>query len=135
MSTTAPSDDAVLRFDEGIPGFPDLRRFQLIELVGGGAFQLLQSLDDESMSMIVCSPWVFFPDYALEIGDSDEEALDIHRAEDAIVFCPVTVEAPDKAFVNLLGPFVVNAQTHQGRQIVLVDTEYDVRTALPLEVA
>ena len=87
------------------------------------------------MAMIVCSPWIFFPDYAPELSDADEEALDIRRPEDAIVFCPVTVEAPDHAFVNLLGPFIVNANTHKGRQIVLVDTEYEVRTALPIEVA
>lgn len=132
MSTTAPPDSAVLEFADGIPGFPEHRRFQLVDFAADSAFQLLQSVDDADMAMIVCNPWIFFPDYAPELSDADGEALEITRPEDAIVFCPVTIEAPDKAFVNLLGPFIVNAGTHQGRQIVLVDSDYEVRTALPL---
>ena len=132
MSTPALPTDDVLVFEDGIPGFPEHRQFQLVDFVGDSAFQLLQSIDDDSMAMIVCSPWLFFPDYEPEITDADEENLDLRSSEDAIVFCPVTIEGPDKAFANLLGPFVVNAKTRRGRQVVLVDSPYVVRTALPL---
>lgn len=132
MSAPEPLTDDDLVFADGIPGFPEHRRFQLVDFVGDSAFQLLQSVDDESMAMIVCSPWTFFPEYAPEIPDVDEEVLELTSSEDAIVFCPVSVEAPDRAFANLLGPFVVNAKTRQGRQVVLMDSSYEVRTELPI---
>ncbi|MEX1271335.1 MAG: flagellar assembly protein FliW, partial [Acidimicrobiia bacterium] len=70
MTTTQPSPTEApveLRFAEGIPGFPDHTRFTLVELADDGAFQLLQSLDDENVAMIVTTPWLFFPDYEMEI--------------------------------------------------------------------
>src|SRR5687767_11087935 len=80
--TTAPPDATVLRFRDGIPGFPDHREFQLVDLVEDGVFQLLQSLDDADIAMIVAVPWVFFPDYALELDDDDQTDLGISKPED-----------------------------------------------------
>ena len=135
MSSSAPSIEAeVLVFEDGIPGFPDHHRFQLVDFVDEAAFQLLQSVDEDNMAMIVCSPWLSFPDYAPEITDDDEAGLGLDGPDEAIVFCPVTIEGPDNAYANLLGPFVVNSTTLQGRQVVLVDSAYEVRTALPFEV-
>ena len=60
----------------------------------------------------------------------------IERQEDAVVFCPVTVDAAaSKAYMNLLGPFVVNVRTMRGRQIVLTDQELPLRAELPLNLA
>ena len=128
-SDTAP----VLTFNDGIPGFPELRRFMLLELVEDGAFQELRSPDDPDFAMIVCMPWLFFPDYAPELGDDAQEELSINEPEDAVVFCPVTLdESGDRIYVNLLGPFVVNAATRVGRQVVLSDSDYPVRAPIEL---
>ena len=65
-------------------------------------------------------------------GDAQEE-LAISEPEDAVVFCPVTFdEGGDLFYVNLLGPFVVNATTRNGRQIVLSDSDFPVRA--PIEI-
>ena len=116
----APPTAHVLRFRDGIPGFPEHREFQLVDFVEGSVFQLLRSIDDESVAMIVAVPWVFFPDYALELADNDQNELGIARPEEAIVFCPVTLDLENEAaYMNLLGPFVVNGDTREGRQVVL----------------
>jgi flagellar assembly factor FliW len=131
VTETAPDNTIV--FAEGIPGFPDHQEFQLVDFADGeSAFQLLQSTTDPDLSMIVCSPWMFFPDYAPEITDVDRDGLDLVNPDDAVVFCPVTIDSEDSLSVNLLGPFVVNAGNRKGRQVVLVDSEYSVRT--PLEI-
>jgi flagellar assembly factor FliW len=129
-------EEQYLEFDEGIPGFPDLRRFQLVELIEDGAFQLLQSIDDPDLAIIVGVPWLFFSDYALELSDVDQSGLGIENEEDAVVFCAVTLD-PDrsKAHMNLLGPFVVNVNTRQGRQVVLTDHDYPIKAELPLGLA
>jgi flagellar assembly factor FliW len=122
-------------FEDGIPGFPDAREFRLTELVEDGAFQILDSLDVPDLSMVVAVPWLFFPEYAPELSDLDQAGLDLESQEDAVVFCPVTLDATvGAAYMNLLGPFVVNSRTLRGRQIVLTDASYELRTPLPVRV-
>ena len=130
------SDAGTLRFEDGIPGFPDSRDFVLHELVEDGAFQLFQSVDDPDLAMVVAVPWIFFPDYAPELTDVDQAGLGLASQEDAVVFCPVTVDGSgESAHMNLLGPFVVNVRTGHGRQVVLTDQDYPLRAALPLASA
>lgn len=131
QSTEALTGDRELRFPEGIPGFADARRFLLTDLTEDRTFQLLQSLDDPELSMVVCVPWLFFPDYAPELDEPEQRALELERAEDAVVFCAVTAEDEgDALYLNLLGPFVVNARTRVGRQVVLDDPELPARAAV-----
>ncbi len=133
---TMPEDIRAIEFEEGIPGFPDVTRFVLVDIVDDGAFQTFQSVDDPSVGFVVAVPWLFFPDYAPVLTDVDQQGLDIERQEDAVVFCPVTVDgAASKAYMNLMGPFVVNVRTMRGRQIVLIDQELPLRAELPLNLA
>ncbi len=125
-------DAAPLHFVEGIPGFPGCRSFHLTDLAPDGAFQLLECVDDPDVSIVVTVPWTFFPEYAPEVDDEAQAALGLDSAEDAVVFCPVTLGDDDTVFVNLLGPFVVNAQTRQGRQLVL---EGDQPLRAPIRLA
>lgn len=126
-------EENLLEFEDGIPGFPDARRFQLVELVEDGAFQLLQSVDDPDLAIVVGVPWLFFGDYAPELTDVDQAGLGIESEEDAVVFCAVTLDADRKnAHMNLLGPFVVNARTRKGRQVVLTDQDFPIRAPLQL---
>jgi flagellar assembly factor FliW len=125
--------DQVLHFEDGIPGFPECRSFALVDLADDSAFQLLQSIDQTEVAMVVAVPWLFFPEYSPELSEMEQQELAIHRAEDAVIFCPVTLDKErDTVYFNLLGPFVVNAETRKGRQLVLTDSEYPVRAAVNL---
>lgn len=130
---TTPPADGILRFPAGIHGFEDARRFTLRDLEEGGTFQLLECVDDPNLAMVVCIPWLLFPDYAPEIDEITQSELELTTPEDAIVFCSVTVEPDSEAlYVNLLGPFVVNAHTLRGRQVVQHDLNVPVRASVPL---
>ena len=133
-TTALPTDqDAVLRFRDGIPGFPDSHRFMLTDLGEDSAFQVLQSLDQEDVSLVVSVPWLFFPDYAPELSEEDRRDLGIDAPEDAVIFCPVTLGAePETVYMNLLGPFLVNAETREGRQVALADASLPVRAPVRL---
>ncbi len=125
--------DQILEFEDGIPGFPSCRRFALVDLAEDSAFQLLQSIDQTEVAMVVAVPWLFFPDYSPELSDLEQQELAIRRAEDAVIFCPVTLDKErDTVYLNLLGPFVVNSKTRQGRQLVLTDSGYPVRASVDL---
>lgn len=131
-----PTEGHVLHFDDGIPGFPASKRFALVEVAEGSVFQFLQSLDEPEVGMVVAVPWLFFPDYAPELSEIELQELGIERPEDAIIFCAVTLDADESViFFNLLGPFVVNARTRRGRQIVLADSGYPVRAPVRLAVS
>lgn len=132
MSEQQPDDPAVLRFADGIPGFADAHHFVLSDLTEDGVFQLLTCVDDPDLSLVVASPWLFFPDYAPELPTSDQRVLGIEAPDDAVVFCTVTV--PDDAeelLINLKAPFVTNARTRAARQVVLDDEELPLRAPVP----
>lgn len=132
------TDDQVLVLERGIPGLTETERFVLSDLGDDGesAFQLLTSVEDPDVAMIVAVPWLFFPEYSPELPDGERDALAISTPEEAIVFCPVTLDSENEQIhLNLLGPFVVNAQTRRGRQVVLADSEWPVRAAVDLDLS
>src|SRR5690606_30300057 len=74
VTVETPSETKAIEFPDGIPGFPHLRRFALVEIVEDGAFQLVKSRWDEDVVMCVCVPWLLFPAYANELAEDDREA-------------------------------------------------------------
>jgi len=134
LSSDEVTEDRILHFDDGIPGYPDSRRFMVADMAEGSAFQLLQSLDDPDVAIIVTIPWLFFPDYDFELSELEQQELEITSVEETVVFSAVTLDAEaNRVYLNLLGPFIVNATTRKGRQVVLVDSDLPVRA--PVELA
>ncbi|MCU1373105.1 MAG: Flagellar assembly factor FliW [Actinomycetia bacterium] len=111
----------VIEMAAGLPGFPDARRFMLVEWgEQGSPFSLLRSLDHDALEFLVAAPVVLFPDYAPEIDDTSADTLGLTTAEDALVLVIVTIgESAETATANLLAPVVVNIKTRMGAQIVL----------------
>jgi flagellar assembly factor FliW len=118
---TEPAEDVpVLRFADGIPGFAAAHRFALEDLTDDGTFQLLASLDVADLSLVVASPWLFFPDYAPELPESDRRGLGIDEPDDVVLFCSVVADDDqDVLHLNLRAPFVANVHTREARQVVL----------------
>lgn len=121
---------AVLRFSDGIPGFPGMRNFILSDLTDDGTFQLLSSVEDPELSLVVASPWLFFADYTPELPTSDQDVLGIEAPEDAIVFCTVIADDTEALHLNLRAPFIANARTLTARQVVLDDIELPLRATV-----
>jgi flagellar assembly factor FliW len=126
------TDVRELRFDDGIPGFPDQHRFTLSRWGGDDSpFSLLESVDDAALRFVVVPPEVFFPTYAPVLGDDDAARLGLTEADDAIVLVVVTLgDAAADATANLLGPVVINRHSLSGAQVVL--TSQDLPTRAPL---
>jgi flagellar assembly factor FliW len=119
--------DQVIEFVEGLLGFPELRRYVLIDH-RKGVFMWLQSLEDPSIAFLVVDPWVFFPHYSPEVPDEDVEALGLEEPYNFSLFCLVTVPAdPRKMTVNLKGPVVVNLNNRRAKQVVVSNPEYPIR--------
>lgn len=105
-----------------LPGFPDHRRFALVQLDDDGVLCQLRSLEDPSLRFLVMSPVQFFPDYAPEIGDDVVAELRIGSADDVIVLLVLNAgESLDTTTANLLAPVVVNTANLCARQVILDD--------------
>ena len=66
------SDDKIITFENGIIGFPELRRFALLHDEEKGVdvgIRFLQSVEEPGFSMPVMNPLVVKPDYDPEVED------------------------------------------------------------------
>jgi flagellar assembly factor FliW len=60
------------------------------------------------------------------------EALDIHGPEDFTILCIVVVtKDAEEMTMNLMAPIILNLKTRRGRQVMLENSGYSVRTPIP----
>jgi flagellar assembly factor FliW len=105
-----------------LPGFPDQRRFALVQLDEDGVLCQLRSLDDPSLRFLVMPPVPFFPDYAPEVSDDVVADLQITSAEDVIVLLVLNAgDSLNTTTANLMAPVVVNTVTLRASQVILDD--------------
>jgi flagellar assembly factor FliW len=123
--------ERIFEFPEGILGFPEARKFALVDSTDTGVYFWLQSVDDPSLAFLSVVPWAFFPDYQIDLPTSEEEALGLGSETDVMVLCLLTVIREQNVITaNLLGPLVINSGAQRGRQVVLADSGYPVRAPL-----
>jgi flagellar assembly factor FliW len=134
LDTETATDVVQIEFPAGLPGFPNVHRFELAPWgPAGSPFLMLTACNDAEVGFIVVAPWVFYPDYEFELDSGAAERLSLAKAEDAVVFSVVTLrDRPEDSTVNLLGPIVVNRFTHEAAQVVLPNSGYSVRASLAL---
>ncbi len=124
-------EEAVYRFEHGLPGFEKLRSFALLEMEAERNIQLLQSLDNKDISFLVSSPFIFYPSYEFELPEPVQEELQIEGERDLIILCILTVPNDlEKATINLLAPVILNRKSGLGKQYILRSNEYNSRHPL-----
>jgi flagellar assembly factor FliW len=121
--------DRLIRFEEGILGFPRQREYALIQTGEGSGFYWLQSTDTPDLAFVVCDPRLFVTDYRVPVKVDDLENIGLSTADDAQVFVIVN-KVDDLLTGNLQGPLVINVLSRQGRQLVLSDKRFSTRHPL-----
>lgn len=121
----------VIEFAQPMPGFPDHRRFALVELDDDGMLCSLRSLEDPDLRFLVASPVPFFPDYAPVVDDEVVADLEITDAAEVLVLLVLTAGASlAETTANLLAPVLVNTTTRRAAQVILGDPDLPVATPL-----
>ncbi|MCG3127640.1 MAG: Flagellar assembly factor FliW [Phycisphaerae bacterium] len=127
--------DRVITFADGILGFPQHRRFALLQTGTDPVFFWLQSVDDPSLAFVVCDPLAFVPDYSVPVRREDVEELRLRDLADSQVLVIVN-KSDGHLTANLQGPLVIGANSLIGRQMVLSDKRFGTRhRLLKLEAA
>ncbi len=124
----------VIEMVRPMPGFPDHRRFALMQLDGAGDLCSLVSLDEPALRFLVVPPSAFFPDYAPEVGDDVVADLAIESAADVLVLLVLTTGSSlHDTTANLAAPLLVNPGARLAGQVIL--DEVGLPVAAPLLAA
>ncbi len=121
--------DRIITFRDGLLGFPQQRRFALIQTATDPVFFLLQAVDDPALTFVVCDPRAFVPDYQVPIRRDDLDLLELQDLADCQVLIIVNKVA-DRLTGDLLGPLVIGAHSLLGKQFVLSEKQYGTRHPL-----
>ena len=124
-------ENNIITFNKGIPGFNELKKFILLDLQEYEPFKLLQSLEDNEISLIVTSPYEFFNEYEIKLSDDTIKNLKIDSPEQVMIVTTITLNSDVKKITtNLQGPIVINTSNNFGEQIVLDNSKYKVKSPL-----
>jgi len=122
-------------FPQGLFGFENLKNYLLLD-AERQPFYWLQSIEMEQVAFVLLSPFLFRPDYELNISNEELAEIGIHAPEKALVFSIITIP-PDGSpmTANLQGPLVINRDTRTGKQAVLSDTRWKTKHDIMAELA
>ncbi|HTY60967.1 MAG TPA: flagellar assembly protein FliW [Acidobacteriota bacterium] len=124
-------ENRVVTFKEGLPGFPQIHRFAVIELEELKPFQYLQSLDEPPISLFIINPFLIDPSYEFRLTDSDMEDVHSTNSAELAVYAVATIpEDSGSATLNLMAPIVINDKDRCGKQVILHESKYSVKHPL-----
>jgi flagellar assembly factor FliW len=123
--------EKVVNFKEGLPGFPQIHRFALLEIDELEPFRYLQGLDDPPIALYVINPFLVEPSYEFKLTESDMEDVGSSNASELMVYSVATIpDDPNNATINLIAPIVINEKMHCGKQVILHESKYSVKHPL-----
>jgi flagellar assembly factor FliW len=118
------NEQDILKFEEGLLGFEDLKKYVLIDI--DDFFKSLQSIDRKEAAFIVINPWDVFKDYEIDINDKELLAFNDKDINNFRVLSILTITQQNMT-ANLIGPVVINTLSGQGKQIVLYKSNYTTK--------
>jgi len=123
------NEDKLIRFVNGIIGFPDLKDFLLIhDSEGSSSIRWLQSVQEPAFAMPVIDPLSVKADYNPSIEDELLKPMGEMDPDNMLVLVTITVpKEVQKMSVNLKAPLVINGLNLKASQIIVEEEEYAVK--------
>lgn len=124
-------EEDVLTFPKGIPGFENLKKFILFSIEENNVFNMLHSIENVEIGLLIVSPFLVLKDYEISLEDRLVSELKIESEADVIVFNTVCFNNDlKKATVNLKAPIVINNKEKLGEQLILDNDKYSIKHPL-----
>lgn len=125
------AEDKVITFENGIIGFPNLKRFVLLHDEEKGTrvgLRFLQSVEEPGFAMPMMDPLVVKSDYNPEVDDELLASVGKLTPDNILVLVTATVPADlTRMSVNLQGPVIINVDERKACQIILEGNMYPVK--------
>ncbi len=131
------SQDAVIDFPAGIPGFEQERRFVLIEQRELDPLVFLQSLTTPTLCFLSLHVRVVCRDYKLSISDEYLETLGLQRTSQPSIgpklACLALLHIDENEITtNLLAPIVIHIPARRGAQAIQTGSDYSLQHRIEL---
>ncbi|MDR2500060.1 MAG: flagellar assembly protein FliW [Treponema sp.] len=123
-----------ITFPGGLFGFESLKSYVLLD-AERQPFYWLQSTEVEQLAFILVSPFLFRPDYEVDIGDEDMKEIGVADPNEALIFSIVTIPQDGVMTANLQGPLIINRGARLGMQAVLSDPRWKTKHDIMGELA
>ena len=130
FGTVEADERQKVTFPQGLYGFEDFNEFVIMD-AEHQPFYWLQSTEGKDVAFILINPFLFRPDYEVNISNEEMDGIGITSPEKALIFVIVTIP-PDGSpmTANLQGPLIINRDTMIGKQAILPDirwrTKHDI---------
>lgn len=121
------SEDSVVRMPCGIPGFPTVTEFLVLQLPDQYPLVYLQSISSPEICFIALPVLTIDNEYDLQLAEEDDRLLEMGSrpriGQDAL--CIALIAADEfGATANLLAPVVINLRTNVGAQCINASAGY-----------
>lgn len=125
---------SIITFEYGIPGFEEEKQFVLLPLEENSAFEVLQSIQTESLAFIVTTPASIVFNYSFDLDDATVHALQIKDEKEVAVLAIVSLkETLAQSTVNIKAPIVINTTNRKAKQVILNNEEFAIRHRISSE--
>jgi flagellar assembly factor FliW len=123
------SDEEVIHFGNGLPGFEDLKNFLVTTNPDYEPFHWMHSIDQQDIKFVLVNPMLILPDYNPKMNASHFSGLEIESSENLLMYVIVTLNHGllNQSTANLLAPVMINIANRKGKQIILDDHRYETR--------
>ena len=124
-----------ITFPMGLFGFETLKEYVLMD-AEKQPFYWLQSMDLEEVAFVLINPFLFRPDYEMDVDNEELLSIGINDPGKALIFSIVTIPADGSPLTaNLQGPLIINRQSKLGMQAVLTDSRWKTKHDIVAELS
>jgi len=124
-------DEDVILFEEGLIGFPEAKRFVLIESESLSPFRIFQCVDNPRVGFLVLDPRTVFKTYERSIPYEAWRSLEVaDKTERLSLVISIIGKDPRESTANLQAPLLINHQKMLGKQLILANSRYSVTQRL-----
>ncbi|MBU3180665.1 flagellar assembly protein FliW [Clostridium psychrophilum] len=128
------SNEDIIVFKKGLPGFKELKNFIVFPLEKNNVLNILHSVEDVDVGLVLISPFTIIKDYEFKIPDSYIKELKIVKPEEVLVLTTVTLSSDiENITANLKAPIIINIKEKLGEQLILDNDKYKIKEPLFIE--
>ncbi len=122
------NDRSIIEIPNGLLGFPEYKKFCLVDSGDETLILWLQSLDKSDIAFPVLEPRFFTKEYIVRLSASELKDLQLANINQGAVLTVLTIpEDVTQMTANLKAPLVINLEKGIARQVVLQENENSIK--------
>ena len=122
------SHDSFLTLPEGLIGFEDQQEYVILDREDCLPFRWLVSFQDPGLAFPLIDPKHVLSGYEVPLTAIEQTMLGLGAGESPLVYCLATVtDEGRQAYANLRAPLVINSRSRMARQVVLLNSHYEIQ--------